>query len=195
MEKQVSFTGNVLALDLATVTGWCFGRPGKVPVFGHTRFIKPGGSRAAAYRAFREWLETICEMRKEKPDLIVFESPAIPSIMAGKTNIDTIKLLIGLAENLEEFCHDYVELREASVGQVRSHFIGQNLKAAIAKPMVMERCQALGWNVADYDEADACALWDYQCCHLRPDLGVKSTPLFAQKRAGPKPRPSKDTLF
>jgi hypothetical protein len=174
----VTFTGTVLALDLATVTGWAFGEPGKVPEFGTIRFGKPGGERAAAYRNFRMWLDGKWNVRDQQPELIVYESSAVPSIMAGKTNIDTIKLLIGLAEHLEEWCHNNFELREASVGQVRSHFIGRNMKAAIAKPMTVERCRELGWNVANTDEADACALWDYQCCHLRPDLSAGSTPLF-----------------
>jgi crossover junction endodeoxyribonuclease RuvC len=171
------YKGTVLALDLATVTGWAAGKPGTVPTFGHVRFMRPGMSRAAGYRELRGWLDMT--MHQGKVDLIVFESPAVPSIMAGKTNIDTIKLLIGLAENLEEWSYNHIELREASVSQVRSHFIGQNMKAAIAKPMTMQRCRTLGWNVATTDEADACALWDYQCCHLRPDLAASGTPLFS----------------
>jgi hypothetical protein len=179
MEK---FNGIILALDLATTTGFAWGKPGAVPQFSSIRFSKPGTSRAATYRLFRIWLESKWNVRGHQPDLVVFESPAVPSIMAGKTNIDTIKLLIGLAEHLEEWCYDHFELREASVSQVRSHFIGQNMKAALAKPRTVERCRELGWNVENTDEADACALWDYQCCHLRPDLAPQTTPLFFGKR-------------
>ena len=172
---MTDFTGNVLALDLATVTGWAYGRPGEVPIFGHLRFVSQGTSRAGLYRAFRSWLD---RGDGYQPDLIVYESSAVPSIMAGKTNIDTIKTLIGLAEHLEEWAYNRVELREASVSQVRSHFIGRNMKANIAKPMTMERCKELGWNVENHDDADACALWDYQCSFLRPDLAPRTTPLF-----------------
>ena len=63
-----------------------------------------------------------------QPDLIVYESANV-QWMAGKTNIDTIKLLVGLAEHLEEWCHNNIELREASVSQVRAHFLGSNMKA------------------------------------------------------------------
>jgi hypothetical protein len=45
--------------------------------------------------------------------------------------------------------------------------------------MTIERCRSLGWAVNNSDEADACALWDYQICHLRPDLAARTTPLFA----------------
>jgi hypothetical protein len=174
----MTFTGNVLALDLASVTGFAFGKPGDVPKFGSIRFVSKGASRAACYRQFRGWMDRV--VTKRKPKLIVYESPAVPSIMAGKTNIDTIKVLMGLAENLEEFCYDRVELREASVSQVRSHFIGQNLKSKIAKPMVKAKCHERGWMCETTDESDACALWDYQCCWLAPEIAHKGTPLFRQ---------------
>ena len=171
--------GVVLALDLATTTGWAYGSPGAVPKFGHLRFTKSGASRAETYRAFRLWLETEWHNKGfSTPHLIVYESPAVPSIMAGKTNIDTIKLLIGFAEHLEEWTHHRFELREASVGQVRAHFIGRNYKSSIAKPMVFDACHARGWMCETTDESDACALWDYQCCWLDPQVAVRSTPLF-----------------
>ena len=173
----MTFTGSVLALDLASVTGWAYGRPGDVPRCGHIRFVNRGDPRAACYRQFRGWLERVATQRN--PGLIVYESPAVPSIMAGKTNIETIKVLMGLAEHLEEFCYDRIELREASVSQVRSHFIGQNLKSKFAKPMVLEKCIARGWPCTTTDESDACALWDYQCCWLAPEIAHKGTPLFS----------------
>jgi hypothetical protein len=173
-----TFKGAVLALDLATVTGFAYGAPGTAPTFGSYRFAPKGASRSLAYRAFRQWLEMFTHLHKT--DIVVYESPAVPSFMAGKTNIDTIKLLIGLAEHLEEWAYDRIELREASVSQVRAHFIGQNLKSAIAKPMTLDRCIQLGWKVESTDEADACALWDYQCSWLRPDLAPHTTPLFSK---------------
>lgn len=174
----MTFTGTVLALDLATTTGWCHGVPGATPECGHIRFTKPGTSRAETYRAYRNWLDDAWGGREVIPDLIVYESPAVGMQMQGKTNIDTLKLLSGLAEHLEEWCHGKCELREATVAQVRSHFIGSNMKAKIAKPLAFERCQELGWPVTTTDESDACALWDYQICWLRPDLADRTTRLF-----------------
>ena len=169
------FEGRVLALDLATTTGWAYGAPGSIPKFGHLRFAKPGASRAETYRAFRGWLNA---KWAKAPDMIVYESPAVPSIMAGKTNIDTIKLLVGLAEHLEEWAYQRIELREARVADVRVHFIGQNMKSAFAKAKTFEQCHVLGWKVENNDEADACALWDFQCAWLNPKLAAYSTPLF-----------------
>jgi hypothetical protein len=178
----VLFEGRVLALDLATVTGYAFGAPGSTPTFGDVRFSKPGSSRAVTYRNFRTWLEERWNQRDAQPDLVVFESPAVPSIMMGRTNIQTIKLLVGLAEHLEEWCLNKVELREARVADVRVHFIGQNLKATVAKARTVERCRSLGWEVENTDQADACALWSYQTAWLNPRLAHQTTPLFQKNR-------------
>jgi hypothetical protein len=172
------FRGCVLALDLASVSGYAWGKPGAIPKVGHQRFAKIGESRAAAYRRFTLWLDLFVSARKT--DLIVFESPAVPTFMAGQSNINTVKLLIGLCEILEWWCHGKVELREASVGQVRAYFIGRNLKSAIAKPLTLQRCRERGWTVETSDEADAAALWAYQCAMLRPDVGTRETPLFSE---------------
>ena len=174
----MTFTGRVLALDLATVTGFAIGVPGANPRCGHVRFSKPGSTRAVAFRAFRDWLDDQWGKREEIPDLVVYESPAVPSFMAGKTNIDTTRLLFGLVAHLEEWAHHKTELREATVSQVRAHFIGSNMKAKIAKPLTLERCRDIGWEVATTDEADAAALWSFQCSWLNPQLAWRHTPLF-----------------
>ena len=171
----------MLALDLATTTGWAYGAPGSIPQFGSLSFGKRDSSRAVIYRAFRDWLEAKWNVRDHQPDVIVFESSAVPSIMAGRTRIETIKLLVGLTEHLEEWCHRKVELREARVADVRVHFIGANMKSALAKQKTFDQCRMIGWDVQTADEADACALWDYQCAWLNPKLAAYSTPLFRDR--------------
>lgn len=177
------FTGKVLALDLATVTGWCYGAPGERPEFGFLRFGPPGSSRAAIYREYRSWLNDWL-IDRDPPKVVVFESAAIPMVMQGKTNANTIKLLIGMCEHTEELCFSRVELREAMASQVRAHFIGTNrVQRADAKKRTIERCNALGIEVKNDNEADAVALWHYQIAHLRPDLAYKTTPLFQNHSA------------
>ena len=167
----------MLALDLATTTGWCFGAPGALPKCGSLRFTKQGASRAETYREFRRWLNA---KWAKSPDLIVYESPALPMLMSGRTNITTVRFLIGLAEHLEEWCHGRIELREARTADVRTHFIGGNPKSAIAKQAVFNQCKTLGWEVQNFDESDAAALWDYQVCWLNPRIAAHSTPLFRE---------------
>jgi hypothetical protein len=176
LDDEMAFQGKVLALDIASTTGWAYGAPGSVPVCGSHRLAKAGTERGEMYRHFRTWLDFLCSAHP--PNLIVYESPAVPMIMQGKTNIDTIKLLTGFAEHLEEWAYQYCELREARVSDVRVHFIGRNMRSVDATPKVMARCEQLGWPVTNHDEGDACALWDYQCGYLRPDLAHKTTPLF-----------------
>ena len=178
----MTFTGRILALDLATVTGFAVGTPGSNPQCGHIRFSKPGSTRAQTYRAYRQWLDESWGKRDEIPDLICYESPAIPAHMGGRTNIETTRLLFGLAEHLEEWCYGKTELREATVAQVRAHFIGSNMKASIAKPLTLERCRDYGWECANTDEADAAALWDYTACWLNPQLAFRTTPLFRPRK-------------
>jgi hypothetical protein len=177
----MTFTGRVLALDLATTTGWAHGAPGSAPACGHIRFTKQGSTRAQTYRVFRKWLDDEWGVRDHIPEVIVYESPAVPSFLGGRTNIETTRLLFGLAEHLEEWCYGKTELHEATTSQVRCHFLGQNLKAKIAKPLTLERCRDFGWEVATEDEADAAALWDYTQCWLNPQLAYKTTPLFRKK--------------
>jgi hypothetical protein len=52
--------------------------------------------------------------------------------------------------------------------------------------MTVDRCRSLGWMVETSDEADACALWDYQICWLDPQAAVRSTPLFAKVKGRPQ---------
>jgi hypothetical protein len=127
----------------------------------------------------REWLDVMIDDRVGR---VVFES-SVASIMYGKTtNIDTIKLLLGMIAHVEEMCVARVEVREARTADVRNFFIGSNPKRAIAKPLVVKRCHELGWNVENDDQGDACALWAYQVSFLRPDLASSFTPLFQKRR-------------
>ena len=170
------FTGRILALDLATHTGWAHGRPGEKPKWGVETFQ---GERAKAYRALRAWLnQWIVDKRV---DLVTFESSAT-QFMHGRTRIETIKRLIGLCEHVEELCYGRVECREARVAEVRAHFIGQNIARAEAKVETIRQCKELGWDTSNDNEADALALWSLQVCCLRPDIAIRHTPMFARKR-------------
>jgi hypothetical protein len=55
----VRFDGKVLALDIASTTGWAFGKPGTKPFCGSILLAKPGTSRAGVHRAFRTWLDRV----------------------------------------------------------------------------------------------------------------------------------------
>ena len=175
------FTGRILALDLATVTGFAFGKPGERPRSGQVRFgSKDGSGRARCYREYREWLGDM--MKGARFDLVVFESPSMNVMHVGKTNIETLKKLVGFTEHTEEFFYDTtVDLREANIASVRQFFLGSvRYKREEAKRLTIEKCREYGWDVEGDNAADACALWAYQVSCLRPEIGQAMTPLFSR---------------
>jgi crossover junction endodeoxyribonuclease RuvC len=177
------FDGEILALDLATRTGWARGRPGQDPTFGR---ILLHGDKAERYRELRAWLAP----QLSQVDRVIYESAAVPMLMMGRTNTDAIRFLIGCCEHVEELCHGVVELYEVRVSAVRVHFIGRNLKRDLAKAQTRRRCEGLGWMVTNDDEADAAALWSYAVCLMRPDLAHLHSPLFRPKRRVATPPPA-----
>ena len=172
---------NVLALDLASTTGWACGEPGGAPSHGTIRFASPGASHEAVFAAALKWMSDICTSRA--PGLVVWEAPMPTSFSRGNSNVNTTTLLFGLPAVIGAVayrCAIY-DLRKADTKDVRNHFIGCNPKRAKAKPMVIRQCQAQGWQVADDNEADALATWHYMCSLIEPKLAMRPTPLFARR--------------
>lgn len=160
----------VLALDLASVTGWACGEPGGAPHHGSVRFAKPGASHEAVFAGAAKWMSDICAERE--PDLVVWEAPLSTSFKRGKTTMNTTTLLYGLPAvvGAVAYLRGIYDIRKADTREVRQHFIGQNPKRAKAKPLVMQQCRLYGWDVADDNEADALATWSFMCALLTSDL-------------------------
>lgn len=176
----MSFDGSILALDLATQTGWACGRPGEVPRCGSLAFARAGHSMAARFAGCARWLNDFVAV--ETPRVVVFEAPLAPSYVAGHTSTDTVRLLMGLTAIIEATLYDSgIDVREASVSTVRQFFLGTTrIKSADAKIATKKRCVELGWRVVDDNAADACALWAYQVSVFVPAEGVKLLPLFGR---------------
>ena len=162
----------ILALDLARIVGWAVGTPTDTrPQCGSIEIVRGDASMA---KLFSEWRMMLRDFLSLHPDigLVIFESPLVPGMMGGRTNIQTIRRLIGLAAVTEEllFTLGKYDIREARVSDVRTHFLGSNRhKREQAKALTMQRCRQLGWEVTDDNQADALALWDYQIACLRRD--------------------------
>ncbi len=169
----------ILALDLALRTGWALGTPADAkPMSGSIQIARQDASMA---KMFSEWRVILRDFLSLNPDvtLVIFESPLLPFMKAGNTNIQTIRRLIGLAAVTEEllFSLGKYDIREARVSDVRSHFIGSNRhKRAEAKMITARKCRQLGWEPVDDNAADALALWSYQVSCLQRDN------LFARAR-------------
>ncbi len=160
----------ILALDLASVSGWACGEPGGTPDHGSVRFAKAGASHEAIFAGALQWMSAICAERQ--PGIVVWEAPMSTSFKRGKTNINTTTLLYGLPAVIGAvaYLRGIFDVRKADTRDVRNHFIHQNPKRAIAKRLVMKQCEHLGWDVADDNEADALATWSFTCALLTADV-------------------------
>jgi len=110
-------------------------------------------------------------------EALFFEEPLNPNKLKGQTNIDTLRVLSGLAAHAESFGHA-MELRmvqainvdswrPAFIGRVNSSEAKRRARAAgksatdSLKSLTIERCRQLGFNPRNTDEADALGILDY----------------------------------
>jgi len=172
----------ILALDLATVTGWAFGSPGEMPQSGIVRFGRPNPSHGEIAADAIAWIiEFLSEM---KPVQIVFEQPLPPNFTGGHTTLKTGMVTMGLPFLLQGIAYKFgiFNVEGVRVSDVRSFFIGENMKSEEAKRLTFERCQKLGFAPKDDNQSDALALWCYQCAKIKPELAHRLTPLFGGAR-------------
>jgi hypothetical protein len=158
----------VLALDLASTTGFAVGAPGTVPVSGSVRFASQGSSHEAVFAAALKWMSDT--MAKYDPSTVVWEAPLPTTFKRGLTNVGTTTLLYGLPAVIGacSYLKGVYDIRKASPRDVRLHFIGCCPPRKSAKTMTMKRCRDLGWPVGDDNEADALALWSFMCTIIDP---------------------------
>jgi len=195
-------TGGILALDVATTTGWAYGMPGDRPAFGHFRSGTPRRKGAddnlgEVLTEFRGWLDRWCA--KSEPRMMVFEAPYVPrfapkkvrtrtgQVVATEPNkaipidIKVVRKLFAMCGLVEMVAHDRaIPCREAQSNVICRHFTGngswggrENKKAATQK-----MCAVYGWPDVSEDEADALALWVYAEAVLFPKAR-SAGPLFA----------------
>jgi len=172
---------DVLALDVATVTGFARGTVGEAPrTVGSIRFGRPTASNNAVFAHALQWMAAMLEP-KPRPDILILEAMLPAGAAIGATNRETRDRLAGLHGIIRAVahCRGIYEISEASVGDVRAHFIGDRmLKRHVAKREVMFRCRQLGWPVEDDNAGDALALWSYACAIVDPQLAVRPVPMF-----------------
>jgi hypothetical protein len=172
---------DILALDLATTTGYARGKIGETPVCGSITF-EGKGLTDAVFCAALNWLGDL--VADNPPDLLIVEALLPPDAMRGSTSRQVRDRLCGLNAIARAVGHrrGVGEISEASVQQVRAHFIGaRHLQRKAAKAAVVSRCKSLGWDVANDNEADACALWSYACALIDPKQALAVVPLFNPK--------------
>jgi hypothetical protein len=176
---------DILALDLATITGWARGRVGETPTSGSIRFGTREASDGAVFAHVIGWISKLLEP-EPRPDIIALEAMLPPGAKVGQTNSSTRDRLAGLHAIVRGVAHirgaGEIEIACYSVGDIRHHFIGErSLKRAQAKQTILARCQMLGWPAVDNNAGDALAAWSFACSIIDPAQALKVSPLFNQR--------------
>jgi hypothetical protein len=178
-------TGGLLALDVATTTGWAYGAPGDRPAFGRFRSGKPRpkdneGNIGEALRAFCLWLGARCI--EWQPSMIVFEAPYVPRFAPRKVrtrtgqvisteptkgipiDINVVRKLFAMCGLVEMIAYEHaIPCREEQSNVICRHFTGNGSWGGRAnKKIATQRmCAVHGFPNVTEDEADALALWFY----------------------------------
>lgn len=150
----------VLALDLATTTGWCEGELGQRPTYGSVRL--KGNTFGARFAALADFLALRMES-PAPPTQIVFESP-VPNT-SDKGGINQGRLGIGFASIVEYACYRFaIACFESSVSRSRKNVTGRGGGFGSrdgAKRHVTQWCRANGFDPHDDNAADAIVLWKH----------------------------------
>lgn len=193
-------TGGILALDVATTTGWAYGMPGDRPAFGHFRAGKPRDATGEVLAQFRVWLDRCCA--KSQPRMVVFEAPYVPRFAPKKVRTKTgqvisttpssstpidiyvVRRLFAMCGLVEMIAYEHnIACREAGSSEICRFFTGNGSWGGRAgkKAATQKACAVYGFPGVTEDEADALALWVYAEAVLFPRRTARSAgPLFAQ---------------
>ncbi len=174
----------ILCLDIATTFGWAKGLPGEKPIIGSKRAAPPGASPGEILAGFAGWLNE--ELKTFPPAAVYYEGFLDPRQLGGKTNKQTMFVLISLAGMCEFVCHSrgIWNCNRADQNTIRKHFVGKGRGGQDIKALVMRQCDALGWEYPDNNGADAAALFSYASSLLAPESALALTPLFSGNSVG-----------
>lgn len=176
--------GSILALDAATVTGYCHGAPGGPIYFGAIRPAPRGAPDGDTFIAYAKWLRDM--VGATSPVAIYLESPLDPRRVGPGTNAATFRRLITLAGIVKMIAagRGQIPVTEVDAATVRRFFIGENCKRERAKRLTIARCVDLGHEPQDDNAADAIAL-HYYASHF---ITKKSISDVRQHELAPFPR-------
>jgi hypothetical protein len=160
----------ILALDIATRTGWATGDGSALPEHGWWD-LPPAqdGDRGRLFTAFRKNLiALIGEAEPFREVVVIFEQPILPKpfmkngVLIFPTSIEVTLVLQGLAAIAEQVCDEAgVSCEMVDVSTVKLGFAGSGK----ATKEDMERvARRMGFTITHDDEADAIAVW---ACALR----------------------------
>lgn len=158
----------IMALDISPAsTGVAIG-DGSGPPRSFERPI-PGTSRGQRGLAFARWLRDLIVL--EGPDLVAYEAPIM---FSRKGSVDAMRILMGLAFQVEVVCASRAPLRaiEVNIQAWRKLFLGQG-RPADPKGDCVRMCGLLGWPTGgSHDRADSCGVWAWAHFHHGNRQGI-----------------------
>lgn len=150
---------HVLALDIATTTGWALHEPGmQRPFFGAIKLPGKAGEVGRRADALERWLRDQYKLRPFTH--FVFEAQHV----AAKMDIDTVYMLIALGGVVEKFAFQVGALcYKVHISEWRKHFLGRGggFGKSSPKELAIQRCAQYGWHTDVHDAAEACGILDF----------------------------------
>lgn len=154
----------IVAIDAATTTGICTGRPGETPRFETAVFGDSGDNDFMVAARCLRWIAY--RLTDEPPQQIWIEEPMSFEAAEGKgTNraslvrLNGIYMILGGAARLKG-----ISVHPVRISTARKGFLGHGrLKRYEAKKRSRAMCRLLGWQPKNDDEADAGCLWWFAC--------------------------------
>lgn len=168
---------NLVAFDLAMLTGWASGTPDARPSFGHIKLTPCKGNYGQLVHEF----ETRTSNLIGSADYIAYEAP----IVFDRQNIHVKMITAGLAVHLEYLCH----VRGINFFAFMPQVIKETLagKGNAKKDEMIRAARELGYDVEYHDEADALGAWftlvgKYDKAHKTGHLSRHLDPLFRSEQ-------------
>jgi len=137
----------ILALDLATETGWAFGQRGHCTLFGTWNLLPKGEPRPNRFRNLIVNLDRVAHSFGGIPDLIVYEDV--------KFTAGSPRVWCGLLAFLQVWCCDKTTLEPFAINTIKKFATGNG--RADKQMMLKSARHKWGDTVPDHNSADA--LW------------------------------------
>lgn len=198
--------GTVLALDIATTTGWAWHRQGMPrPFFGAVRFSSGPDNVGQAMHELLLWLRELYISLKADGSPITHFFFEKPFISPAAANTRTSERLLGLCAAVQMFAYQVgaTSCFSIDISEARKHFIGRGggfkrapgkngqkgpyLPGHDPKELAIRECAKFGWHTDVHDAAEACGLLDYAISLM--DRG------FVQNGLPGYPRPWRDNAL
>ncbi|MAN46324.1 MAG: hypothetical protein GYB49_09405 [Alphaproteobacteria bacterium] len=144
----------ILAIDPSVSrTGWCKGHPGGPVQTGSLGLGSFGKELGPTLNALEQWLEGALD----GVDIVFYEQP----IQFGKQSFDSRRKLYALGSLIELVCYRRrIQVREVNNQTCKALCYGSaKMKSAEVKERGVGLAKAWGFEPANHDQADACAVF------------------------------------